>query len=152
MNSEKLNSQASILAVCTSPLKETKKINVIHGVLMKNYGLLGDGHAENQNHRQLSLLAVESIEKMRDLGLDVSPGDFAENITTKGIELTDLAIGTKIAMGNDSILEVTQIGKECHSPCEIGRQAGTCIMPTEGIFCRVLEGGRIMVGDELRVI
>ncbi len=152
MNLEKKVSQTKIVAVCTSPLKGTKKINVMQGILMENYGLLGDGHAENQTHRQLSLLAVESIQKIRDLGLDVKPGDFAENITTEGIELTDLTIGTRISLGKNSILEVTQIGKECHSPCEIGRQVGECIMPTEGIFCKVLEGGKIRVGDELRVV
>ncbi|UTB32633.1 MAG: MOSC domain-containing protein [Methanobacterium sp. ERen5] len=118
---------------------------------MENYGLLGDGHAENQSHRQLSLLALESIQKMRDLGLEVNPGDFAENVTTEGIELAKLPIGTKIALGKNSIVEVTQIGKECHTQCEIGKQAGQCIMPTEGIFCRVLEGGKIKVGDNLKV-
>jgi MOSC domain-containing protein YiiM len=101
---------------------------------------------------QLSLLAVESIQKMRDLGLEVNPGDFAENITTEGIELKDLPIGTKITMENNSLVEVTQIGRECHSPCEIGRTVGECIMPTDAIFCKVLEGGKIRVGDELKVI
>ena len=152
MNTETNNSQARIVAVSTSPVTGTKKTNVMHGILIENYGLLGDGHAENRTHRQLSLLAVESIQKMRDLGLEVNPGDFAENITTEGIELVDLPVGTKITMGNNSILEVTQIGKECHSPCEIGRTVGECIMPTEGIFCKVLEGGKIKVGDELKVL
>jgi MOSC domain-containing protein YiiM len=151
MNTETNNSQARIVAVSTSPVTGTKKTNVMHGILLENYGLLGDGHAENRTHRQLSLLAVESIQKMRDLGLEVNPGDFAENITTEGIELVDLPVGTKIIMGNNSILEVTQIGKECHSPCEIGRTVGECIMPTEGIFCKVLEGGKIKVGDELKI-
>jgi MOSC domain-containing protein YiiM len=151
MNTETNNSQGRIVAVSTSPVTGTKKTNVMHGILLENYGLLGDGHAENQTHRQLSLLAVESIQKMRDLGLEVNPGDFAENITTEGIELVDLPVGTKIIMGNNSILEVTQIGKECHSPCEIGRTVGECIMPTEGIFCKVLEGGKIKVGDELKI-
>ena len=151
MNTETNNSQGRIVAVSTSPVTGTKKTNVMHGILLENYGLLGDGHAENRTHRQLSLLAVESIQKMRDLGLEVNPGDFAENITTEGIELVDLPVGTKITMGNNSILEVTQIGKECHSPCEIGRTVGECIMPTEGIFCKVLEGGKIKVGDELKI-
>jgi MOSC domain-containing protein YiiM len=151
MNTETNNSQGRIVAVSTSPVTGTKKTNVMHGILLENYGLLGDGHAENQTHRQLSLLAVESIQKMRDLGLEVNPGDFAENITTEGIVLVDLPVGTKITMGNNSILEVTQIGKECHSPCEIGRTVGECIMPTEGIFCKVLEGGKIKVGDELKI-
>ena len=152
MNSKINNSQARIVAVSTSPLTGTKKTNVLQGILLENYGLLGDGHAENQTHRQLSLLAVESIQKMRDLGLEVNPGDFAENITTKSIVLVDLPLGTKITIGDSSLLEVTQIGKKCHSPCEIGRTVGECIMPTEGIFCKVLEGGKIRVGDELKVI
>ena len=152
MNAETNKSQARIVAVSKSPVTGTKKTNVMYGILLENYGLLGDGHAENKTHRQLSLLAVESIQKMRDLGLKVNPGDFAENITTEGIELVDLPVGTKITMGNNSILEVTQIGKECHSPCEIGRTVGECIMPTEGIFCKVLEGGKIKVGDELNIL
>ncbi len=151
MSKEDKNQQAKIIAVSISPLTGTKKKNVYQGILMENYGLLGDGHADNETHRQLSLLAIESIQKMRDLGLDVDPGDFAENITTEGISLKDLPIGTKIIMGNNSILEVTQIGKECHSPCEIGRTVGNCIMPTEGVFCKVLVGGKIRVGDELTV-
>jgi MOSC domain-containing protein YiiM len=149
MSIDKNKLTAKIVAVSTSPLTGTKKNNVLHGILMENYGLLGDGHADKQTHRQLSLLALESIQKMRDLGLDVNPGDFAENITTEGIVLKDLPVGTKIRMGNNSILEVTQIGKECHSPCEIGRTVGECIMPTDGIFCKVIVGGKIRVGDKL---
>jgi MOSC domain-containing protein YiiM len=145
-------SNAKIIAVCTSPVTGTKKENVLQGILMENYGLLGDGHAETQTHRQLSLLAVESIQKMRDLGLEVNPGDFAENITTEGMEIAKLPVGTKLSLGKTSLLEVTQIGKECHSPCEIGRSTGQCIMPTDGIFCKVLEGGKIKVGDELKVV
>lgn len=152
MKSEITREPAKIIAVCTSPLTGTKKNNIIQGVLMENHGLIGDGHAEQQTHRQLSLLANESIQKIRNLGLDVNPGDFAENITTESMELTSLHIGTKISLGNSSVIEVTQIGKECHSLCEIGRQVGECIMPTEGIFCKVLEGGKIRVGDELRII
>lgn len=151
MRKEYKNQQAKIVAVSISPLTGTKKKNVYQGILMENYGLLGDGHADNETHRQLSLLAIESIQKMRDLGLDVNPGDFAENITTEGILLKDLAIETKITIGNNSVLEVTQIGKECHSACEIGRTVGNCIMPTDGIFCKVLVGGKIKVGDELTV-
>lgn len=152
MNSKTYNAQPKILAVSTSPLTGTKKTNIIHGVLIENFGLLGDAHADKEAQRQLSLLAVESIQKMRNLGLKVNPGDFAENITTEGIVLKDLNIGNKIVIGNSSILEVTQIGKECYSPCEIGKSIGDCIMPTEGIFCRVLEGGKIKVGDELIVV
>jgi len=152
MNAKMNHLHAKIVAVSTSPVTGTKKNECNQGILMENFGLLGDGHAEKQAHRQISLLAVESIQKMRDLGLEVNPGDFAENITTEGIVLKDLNIGTKITLGNSSILEVTQIGKECYSPCEIGKSVGECIMPTEGIFCKVLEGGKIRVGDELRII
>ena len=152
MNSEIYNAHPKILAVSTSTIKGIKKTNVIKGILIENFGLLGDAHAAKEAQRQLSLLAVESIHKMRNLGLKVNPGDFAENITTEGIVLKDLNIGSKIFIGNSSILEVTQIGKECYSPCEIGKSVGDCIMPTEGIFCRVLEGGKIKVGDELRVV
>ena len=143
--------KGKIIAVCTSSVKGTKKKDVFQGILMENYGLLGDGHAETQSHRQLSLLALESIQKMRDLGLKVNPGDFAENITTEGIELAKLPIGTQIVLGQSSIVEITQIGKECHTQCEIGKQTGQCIKPTEGIFCRVLESGKIKVGDSLKV-
>ncbi len=149
MSIEKKNSKAKIIAVSTSPLTGTKKKNVFQGILMENYGMLGDGHAGKQTCQQLSLLALESIQKMRDLGLDVNPGDFAENITTEGIVLKDLLVGSKITLGTSSVLEVTQIGKECHSPCEIGRTIGECIMPTDGIFCKVLIGGKIKVGDKL---
>lgn len=152
MNLKKKETFAKIIAVCKSSTTGSKKLNVMHGTLLSNYGLLGDAHADNRTHRQLSLLRLESIEKMRDLGLDVNPGDFAENITTEDMEFTEITLGTRITLGNNSILEVTQIGKECNSPCEIGRQAGQCIMPDEGIFCKVLEGGEICVGDELRVI
>ena len=152
MNSDRKETTPTIVAVCKSSTTGTKKVNVMHGTLLPNYGLLGDAHADNQTHKQLSLLSIESIRNMMDLGLDLKPGDFAENITTEGIEFTDLTIGTRISLGNSSVVEVTQIGKECHSPCEIGRQAGHCIMPTEGIFCKVLEGGKISVGDKLTVI
>lgn len=145
------NVECSVLAVSVSPTKGTKKKNVLQGTLMENYGLVGDGHANINTHRQISLLAIESIHKMREIGLEVNPGDFAENITTKGLEIINLCIGTKIYIGKNSILEVTQIGKECQKPCEIGRQVGKCIMPLEGIFCRVLSGGKIRVGDRIRI-
>jgi MOSC domain-containing protein YiiM len=110
----------------------------------ENYGIEGDAHAGDW-HRQVSLLAQESIDKMRALGLDVTTGDFAENITTSGIDLVSLPIGSRLTMG-DVLLEVTQIGKECHTRCAIYYQAGDCVMPREGIFARVLRGGRITPG------
>ena len=140
-----------VIAVCTSQEKHTKKKNMGKVVLRENYGIIGDAHSDSNTHRQISLLAIESIEKMRELSLNVHPGDFAENITTEGIDLTALPIGTRITVGNDTILQVTQIGKECNNPCAIGQQVGDCIMPREGIFARVIIGGKVKIGDEIRL-
>ncbi|MHC4568706.1 MAG: MOSC domain-containing protein, partial [Planctomycetota bacterium] len=103
-------------------------------------------------HRQVSLLAIESIEKMIAMGADVSPGNFAENITTEGIDLLALSLGGKLRLGETVELEVTQFGKECHSHCEIFQQVGDCIMPREGIFAKVIQPGRISVGDSIEVV
>ena len=140
-----------IVAVCTSKEKGTRKKAVNEGLFREDYGLVGDAHADCCTHRQVSLLAQESIDKMLALGVKVGPGDFAENITTEGIDLVSLSIGTRISIGKDILLEVTQIGKECHTPCAIYRQAGVCVMPTEGIFTRVICGGVAKVGDQLTV-
>jgi MOSC domain-containing protein YiiM len=114
-------------------------------------GLKEDAHAAPGN-RQVSLLAQESIDKMVRLGLKVGPGDFAENITTQGLDLLSLPLGTRFRIGDQTLLEVTQIGKVCHTRCAIYYQAGDCVMPKEGIFAQVLEGGEIKVGDEVRVL
>ena len=140
-----------IVAVCSSEEKGTRKKAVIEGLVKEDYGLVGDAHADCCTHRQVSLLAQESIDKMLALGLKVGPGDFAENITTEGIDLVSLPVGTMIYINEDVVLEVTQIGKECHTPCAIYRQAGVCVMPTEGIFTRVICGGVAKVGDQLKV-
>jgi MOSC domain-containing protein YiiM len=140
-----------IRAVCTSTTKGTRKKNVGAGFLLAGHGLTGDAHAGSW-HRQVSLLAWESIEKMRALGLDVGPGDFAENITTEGLNLAALPLGTRLKIGGQAVGEVSQIGKECLAPCAIGRQAGSCIMPTEGIFIRVLQSGQVKVGELIEVI
>ena len=116
-----------------------------------DHGLEGDAHA-GPWHRQVSLLALESIEKMRAMGLKVGPGDFAENLTTEGIDLPALPLGTKLKVGPQAIGEVSQIGKECHTRCAIYYQAGDCVMPREGIFIKVLEGGPIQTGDLIEVI
>ncbi len=137
-----------IIAVCTSANKGERKKNVGKGLLLKDLGLEGDAHAGFE-HRQLSLLAEESIAKMVAAGLDVGPGDFAENLTTKGINLVTLPIGTRLQAGASAILRVTQIGKECHNRCAIYYQAGDCVMPREGIFTEVLLGGEIQTGDQL---
>jgi MOSC domain-containing protein YiiM len=141
---------AKVTAVSISLKVGVKKHNVKHAQLRKGYGIIGDAHA-GSDHRQVSLLAQESIEKIRSKGLDVGPGDFAENITTSGINLTNLKIGTKIKINKDVVLEVSQIGKVCHTRCNIYYQAGDCIMPREGIFAKVLKGGIIRVGDKITV-
>jgi len=142
---------AEIIAICHSEHKGTRKKPAPEGILKEDYGLVGDAHADCCSHRQVSLLAMESIEKMKKLGFDVGPGDFAENLTTQGIELTALPIGTRIRIGNEVVLEVTQIGKECHSGCAIYQAIGKCIMPREGIFARVLRGGSARAGDRIRI-
>jgi MOSC domain-containing protein YiiM len=139
-----------IVAVNASSAKGTRKKNIGKSRLIAGFGIEADAHAGDW-HRQVSLLASESIEKMVRLGLKVGPGDFAENITTQGLDLLGLPIGTRFRMGPQALLEVTQIGKECHTRCAIFYQAGDCVMPKEGIFARVLEGGEIQVGDEILV-
>ena len=142
---------ASVVAVCTSKKKGTKKEAIIEGLFKEEFGLIGDAHADCQTHRQVSLLALESIDKMSHLGLNLSPGDFAENITIEGIDLCRLPIGTIIWAGNEVILEITQIGKECHTACAIRRQVGECIMPEEGVFTRVIQGGVVRPGDSIKI-
>ncbi len=140
-----------IIAVCTSPDKGQRKNNIGNSLLIKNRGLEGDAHAGFE-HRQVSLLAEESIAKMTAQGLDVGPGDFAENLTTRGIELANLPVGTRLKAGYEAVLRVTQIGKECHDRCAIYYQAGDCVMPREGIFAEVLKEGAIKTGDKLEII
>ena len=140
-----------IKAVCTSPEKGMRKKDTGEGILIKEQGLRDDAHA-GPWHRQVSLLALESIEKMRAKGLDVGPGDFAENLTTEGINLVDLPLGTRLKIGCLAVGEVTQIGKECHNRCAIFYQAGDCVMPREGIFIKVLEGGTVKTGDTIEVM
>ncbi|AVX21305.1 MULTISPECIES: MOSC domain-containing protein [Carboxydocella] len=140
-----------IVAVCISEKKGMRKKNVGAGELVPDFGLAGDAHG-GPWHRQVSLLALESIEKMRQLGLEVGPGDFAENLTTEGIDLLSLPVGTKLRLGPQAVAEVTQIGKECHTRCAIYYQAGDCVMPKEGIFVKILTGGPIKVGDQVEVL
>ena len=139
-----------IVAVNISKGKGERKVPVAAVELRENHGIVGDGHAGDW-HRQVSLLAVESIGKMQQLGLDVKAGDFAENITTQGIELPTLPIGTRLTVG-EVLLEVTQIGKECHTRCAIYYQAGDCVMPKEGIFARVVRGGVVRPHDAIEVL
>jgi molybdopterin adenylyltransferase len=137
-----------VLAVNVSDEKGTKKTNIQKCALLKDFGLKGDAHG-GPWHRQVSLLANESIEKMRAKGLNVGYGDFAENITTEGVDLVHLPIGTDIRVGDSVLLRVTQIGKECHTRCAIYYQAGDCVMPKEGIFAEVITEGEVNVGDEI---
>lgn len=139
-----------IVAISISKKKGIPKTNVDTALLKKDWGIDGDIHAGDW-HRQISLLAMESINKMRAKGLNVRPGAFAENITTEFIDLPRLFVGDKVVIGNTE-LEITQIGKECHDKCAIYYRAGDCVMPREGIFARVLHGGDIHVGDEVSVI
>ena len=142
---------AKIIAVCTSEKKGTKKEALKEGFLEEGFGLIGDAHADCSTHRQVSLLAIESINKMRQLGFDVGPGDFAENLTCEGIELVSLPVGARLSIGRKVILEISQIGKECHSGCAIYRQIGKCIMPREGVFAKVIRGGWVRVGNRIGV-
>ena len=140
-----------IRAISVSKEKGTQKTNVPEAELKADFGLVGDAHAGDW-HRQVSLLAFESIEKMVARGAKVAPGNFAENITTEGIDLLKLSLGSRLRVGDSVELEVTQFGKKCHSRCEIFEQVGDCIMPREGIFAKVASPGRIHVGDVIEVI
>lgn len=146
-----MKADGRIIAVNISKEKGTRKTNMGKGCLLPDFGLRDDAHA-GQWLRQVSLLARESINKMVAKGLKVGPGDFAENITTEGLDLLKLPLGTKFRIGQDTLLEVTQIGKICHARCTIYYQAGDCVMPREGIFAKVLVGGEIKVGDEIFVL
>lgn len=140
-----------VLAINISTQKGTIKTPIEKGIFKINHGLIGDAHAGDW-HRQVSLLADESIDKMKKMGVeDLDSGKFAENITTKGIILHELPIGTKLRIGS-TIQEVTQIGKECHTGCEIATKVGRCIMPTEGIFTKVIRDGVIKPGDIIEEI
>lgn len=143
--------RGTVVSVNISRIKGENKLPVGSGRLEADSGLAGDAHAGDW-HRQVSMLALESIESMRDKGLDVGPGDFAENLTIAGLKLPAIPVGTRINIGA-AVLEVTQIGKECHEPCDIYRRAGECVMPGEGIFARVVAGGAVGEGDvvELQV-
>lgn len=139
----------SVVAVSLSSAKGVRKTPQQSVKLLPGYGIEGDAHAGDW-HRQVSLLAVESIDKMRRLGLSVGPGDFAENIATQGVELPTLPPGTRLIMG-DAVVSITQIGKECHARCAIYHQAGDCVMPREGIFAEVLRGGMVTPGTPIVV-
>ncbi len=141
-----------ISAISVSRKKGIPKMNIPKALLIENYGIEGDIHAGDW-HRQVSLLSVESINKMKTAGLPkLRPGIFAENITTEQINLSLLAVGSRIRIGNNAELEITQIGKECHTKCAIYYKAGDCIMPREGIFAKVIRPGTIEVGDDIKIL
>jgi MOSC domain-containing protein YiiM len=142
--------RAMVVAVCVSKEKGVRKTPVAAVELKREHGINGDAHA-GPWHRQVSLLALESIQTMQATGLDVTAGDFAENITTQGIDLVSLPIGTQVNVGS-TIVEVTQIGKVCHNRCAIYYQAGDCVMPREGIFARVLKGGTVLPNDRIEIL
>ncbi|MBU0548008.1 MAG: MOSC domain-containing protein [Candidatus Omnitrophica bacterium] len=139
-----------VKALCMSKEKGTKKENIKVAIFKENFGIENDAHAGSP--RQVSLLAEESIEKMRARGLSVGSGDFAENIVSEGIDLKSLSLATKIKIGRSVILEIVQIGKACVSRCAIYYKTGDCIMPREGVFAKVLKGGIVKVGAKMKVL
>lgn len=139
-----------IVAVCVSSAKGERKKPMPMAELREKHGIVGDAHAGDW-HRQVSLLAIESIRKMQAMGLSVTAGDFAENITTEGLDLPALPVGARLRLGG-AVLEITQIGKECHTRCAIYQQAGDCVMPKEGVFARVVRGGIVKTGDDIDLL
>jgi MOSC domain-containing protein YiiM len=150
MNQDSLKPSGTVVALSVSKAKGEKKSNVPSGRFVIDHGLEGDAHAADW-HRQISLLGVESIAKIQAAGMDVTPGDFAENVTTAGLRLWELPIGTRLKLGDEVQLQVTQIGKTCHHRCQIFQQVGDCVMPREGIFAKVLQGGTVRVGDPISI-
>lgn len=138
-----------VLAVCKSEAKGTQKVDVKEAVIVANHGIEGDAHAGDW-HRQISLLAFEKIDEFRNRGAEIDFGAFGENLVVSGYDLKNYPIGTRFYCG-DVILELTQIGKKCHHGCQIFQKMGDCIMPREGVFCRVIQGGTVKVGDNFNV-
>ena len=138
-----------VIAICTSPAKGTQKTNVKEAEFIEDYGIAGDAHA-GKWHRQVSLLSYDKIEEFRARGAEVEDGAFGENLGVEGIDFRSLPVGTRLCCG-EVILEMTQIGKECHHSCQIYQKMGDCIMPREGVFARVIRGGKIRIGDEMKV-
>lgn len=139
-----------ILAVCISKKKGEKKVVIPFGNLIVDFGIEGDVHGGNW-HRQISLLAKESVDKMRAEGFTLNDGDFAENLVTEGLDLVNNEIGTRFLIGSEVEVELTQIGKKCHTGCSITQQTGKCIMPKEGIFVKVIKPGIVQAGDDIRI-
>jgi MOSC domain-containing protein YiiM len=144
--------QGKVVAVCRSEKVGTRKEPCGEGVFIEDFGLEKDAHAARGIARQVSLLAEGSIDKMRSLGLELKPGDFAENLTVGGMELFTLPVGTSLQVGGEVVLEISQIGKACHKGCAIFQAVGACVMPKEGVFARVIRGGKIRTGDDIEII
>jgi len=140
-----------IIAISISKKRGEKKINIPQAELIKNCGIVGDAHSGNWD-RQISLLSLESINKMKCKELKLSPGDFAENITTEGLDFSMISVGTRLRLGNEAMIEITKIGKECHNKCSIFYKAGDCIMPREGMFAKVIEEGSIFTNDSIGIV
>jgi len=143
--------KGKIKAISISKMRGTKKFNVPYAQLETGVGIASDAHSGSW-HRQVSLLAIESIGNAAAKGASVGPGDFAENITTEGIDLSKLSIAAVLKLGDQAEIKVTQIGKQCHSKCRIFQQIGDCIMPREGVFAKVTKSGRIKPGDTIEVL
>jgi len=144
--------RGTVIAVCRSEKTGTKKEPCGAGIFIEDYGLERDAHASRGIARQVSLLAQESIEKMKALGLKLNSGDFAENLTVSGMELFTLPVGTRLKVGAEAVLEISQIGKACHKGCAIFRAVGNCIMPKEGVFARVVRGGKVRDKDFVEIM
>lgn len=143
-----MNSTGQVHKISIAPEKGMKKNNITTAEIKENFGIVGDAHAGS--NRQVSLLPFESFEKVKNDLIEINPGDFAENITTSGIDFSNVTIGSRIKLGDSIKLEITQIGKECHHGCYIREAVGDCIMPREGIFAKVLSGGKLNVGDDIQ--
>ena len=141
---------ATIEAICISTERGVVKTPVSRAELRVAHGIVGDAHA-GEWHRQVSLLAAESIARVKAVLPDLADGAFAENVVTSGLEIKSLSVGSRLRLG-ETLLEVTQIGKKCHQGCAIREATGDCIMPREGVFCRVIEGGTIRLGDPVKVL
>jgi MOSC domain-containing protein YiiM len=143
-------SEPRLIAVCTSKNKGTTKKDIAEGWLDEGFGLRGDAHGGDW-HRQISLLAIEDVESMKAKGFDVGPGSFAENLTTEGFDLAAVTIGDRLRIGEGVILEVTQIGKECHTRCAVYNKIGECVMPERGVFAKIIKGGFVKTGDTIAI-
>ncbi len=142
----------TVVSVNTSTEKGVPKVPQDSITLVEEHGVDGDAHASSTWHRQVSLLSMASIERMMEQGVEVKPGDLAENITVEGFDVHTIPVGTRLKIGSDVLLEISQIGKKCHTGCAIQKRTGKCIMPTEGVFARVLAGGTVRSGDTILVV